>query len=647
MLKRNINNYLLIYLLRSILFSLLSFPQFINCDTCHADSPNINSPNFQNDCRYSVTKRDWFSCVTTTDSGNNKTYFLIDSDGNCKFSAYCKKYNAKVVHGTNECIESCATIHGDLKGKFIEYGDYCIYSEDNNNIFDKGDHYTNDDYDIIQNNGYKILKCNKVEQLIKIDNMDYYECFNGSLCVSNNKYFDYEDHECRDGCKSSKKEIGDTKQCVSSCNQGSYIYESVDGKKCLESCDINQYYYGEQKPLKCVNSCGEDYILISDNNLNNTCNKTCDGGLIYKIDNNKYCDKKNEGCPSGYHKLYSNYCLRQCKDSSALFKIETFLKGDICVEDCFQNDKHYKSKIHSSGDYQCVENCESEQYINNLECVGTCVGTGNNYHIDDQNKCLSQCPDGYYLYENICYEKCPYGNSQKLYASDSKTCVACTQDQGFYIEYDEDTNTENIIRRCYSKCPVDYLFHNSGSNICYSTKEFLNCREKNMTVGKVYSYFNVDDPYTCYPSCGATGAYQNEMEEFHCSKELDCDSYYYTTKINNNNVKICINEKALDNCYKLGKSYLRGKECVATCLETEFKVLPIEGGFFYPLESLGKCCLNKEGCGDAPFYCKCESNLLRRDCPYKRIKNKSTDTNQIISSSEGNCVMNCPQEYPY
>ena len=101
-----------------------------------------------------------------------------------------------------------------------------------------------------------------------------------------------------------------------------------------------------------------------------------------------------------YHKSYNNYCLKDCKDSSGLFKIETFLKDNICVEDCFQNGKYYKSKIPSSGDYKCVQNCESGQYINNLECVAQCPPTGNKYHIENKYECLSQCPDGYYSYEN-------------------------------------------------------------------------------------------------------------------------------------------------------------------------------------------------------------------------------------------------------
>jgi hypothetical protein len=210
--------------------------------------------------------------------------------------------------------------------------------------------------------------------------------------------------------------------------------------------------------------------------------------------------------------------------------------------------------------------------------------------------------------------------------------------QGFYTE--DDSNTENIIRRCYTKCPIDYLFHNHNENICYRTQQFLNCKEKHDGDVRVNSYFKVDDPYTCYPSCNETVSYLNEVEEFHCSKELDCSSYYYTS----NNVKICITGDPLKTCEKLGKMYLRGKECIANCEPNEYKVKPNKINDILGYKSLGKCCISTEGCGDNLFYCDCEGHLLREDCPYKRIKNKN---NPKISSSKGNCVMDCPPEYPY
>ena len=195
------------YLLRTILFSLFCFQQLIKCEVCPSERPDINSPNFGENCRFSVITNAWYTCITNSE--NSKAYFLINSDNICLFSSKCKSIivGGKVVRGTNECIVSCTSINDTLKANFIEYGEYCIYSANNENIFGK-DNYNKDfnDYDIIPNNGYKILKCNKVEKVTHIDDADYTECFDGSLCQTSVSYFDYETHKCLGNC-GTKKEI--------------------------------------------------------------------------------------------------------------------------------------------------------------------------------------------------------------------------------------------------------------------------------------------------------------------------------------------------------------------------------------------------------------------------------------------------------
>lgn len=99
--------------------------------------------------------------------------------------------------------------------------------------------------------------------MIFTENKKYVRCFDGSYCsqIENKNFYDYEDHVFLENC-GTKKRNGTTYQCITSCNQGQYIYESANGTTCLDSCGENQYYYGEQKPLKCVDNCGTDYILV-------------------------------------------------------------------------------------------------------------------------------------------------------------------------------------------------------------------------------------------------------------------------------------------------------------------------------------------------------------------------------------------------
>ena len=651
MSKRNINNYILLNFFPLILFSLYFLSQSIFCDTCPNYSEGLFSSDRTNDynsdsCVYSVKTMLSYTCINyPSQYGAGRKYFAITSDGRCIFSDSCKKIvnNLIFVYGTNECIESCAKINDTIKGDFIQYGEVCMHKSKKSELI--GTDIQNTDYELIPNNGYQILKCNKIDYSTIRDRMTFTKCILGKNCP--NTYYDSEQHKClteTQTCENfNKKKIQRSDdngkiECVTACIHGDYIYESLDQKQCLTSCGDNYYYDGNQKPLKCIEKC-EDDDFIDDNTKK--CIKACDNGKIFNISGTLHC-KNSASCTNPYKFKYSNSCLQSCKETITLFKKETFqINGNECTDNCFQySSTPYKSKIESD-DYKCVACNENNRFIYNLECIAQCPDEAK-YHIDDKNECLSKCPNGYYLKDNICYkDKCPDASP---YANDSNICVECNNiNEGYHIIYGSGSTT---LKRCFSKCPPDYLFHNNNDNICYSNKvsgeEYFNCfdRKEAETGSNLKPYFKVDDPYTCYPSCTETGDYKNELEKYHCSKEFDCSYYYYTI----NSVKTCIVEDYIKTCKNLGFLYLRGKECVPQCNEKEYRTLPVEINPIEGLRSLGKCCEQKEDCG-SKFYCNCENKLLRDTCSYKRIKNN--DPNNIISSSGGNCVMECPKEYPY
>ena len=669
MSKRNIYNSILINYLRFILFLSYLFSQSIFCQECSGGSysadPTISSElnNNNDDCRFSVVKKEWYKCINKIGYGDEKAYFAITKNDECFFVRDCGLIEGQVmgVYQTKECIESCAKIHDSLKGNFIQYGDFCIYSVNQGNDVTEIIGSDPSNYDLIQNNGYKILKCNKAEykDTSTYFGMTYTKCLKGTSCPGN--YYDYETHECVSEC-SGKKKIKRTEtepikyQCVSECNNNTaFYYTKTDDDECYDQCPDNTYYYnGTQRPIECIDSCDNDFIVVENHGQNsNICNKSCDIGKIYNnTDNKLYCTKGS--CPSGYTLTYSNACLNNCKQTIDLFKIETFQKqsSNECIDNCYHFDRSYKSKIND--EYKCDECNGENKFIYNLECVSSCPPEANYYYVNETNankkECVSKCPNGYYLQGTICHKgSCPPNSDNEIYANDSNVCVACnSESQGYHIYSDQ-----NTLKRCYSKCPADYLFHNINDNTCYSIKKtdgtiLPNCLERSneplvppspdIVINK---YFKIDDPYTCYPSCNDAGDYKYEVEEYHCSKEFNCPNYYYSI----GNVKKCIEEDHLETCKNLDYMYLRGRECVPQCYDNEYVALPVEGNIFIGLLSLGRCCPQKENCGNFKYYCKCEKNLLRNDCPYKRIKN--TDETNIISSTEGNCVMECPPEYPY
>ena len=61
-----------------------------------------------------------------------------------------------------------------------------------------------------------------------------------------------------------------------------YIYEYNNTWN--NSYHNEKYYYnGIKRPINWIDTC-PDYILINTTNNNTFCNKTCDGGIIYKVE---------------------------------------------------------------------------------------------------------------------------------------------------------------------------------------------------------------------------------------------------------------------------------------------------------------------------------------------------------------------------
>ena len=149
MSKRNMNNSILINFIRFILFSLYFFSQFISCQEC-TDSTGQSgiTPPPSNDCRFSVTKNQWYKCYTLSGYGSAKTFFFITSNDECYFTDNCKKISSNImgVLPTQECLVSCAKIDDSLKQYFIQYGDFCIYSVSGDNLFGQGTGSRSRDY---------------------------------------------------------------------------------------------------------------------------------------------------------------------------------------------------------------------------------------------------------------------------------------------------------------------------------------------------------------------------------------------------------------------------------------------------------------------------------------------------------------------
>ena len=151
----------------------------VNCDECDAcgQITNFNQINeiigldgCNKDCRFSVTNNNWFLCSGITDSSHK--YFFISENTECRTKETCRQNiddtqsEDKVVYPTNECIKSCSSIHNDIRFKFSQLGDFCLYNLNNEgeNIYRKPE--SEYEYSVI--NDLDILKCKDCINIIEI-----------------------------------------------------------------------------------------------------------------------------------------------------------------------------------------------------------------------------------------------------------------------------------------------------------------------------------------------------------------------------------------------------------------------------------------------------------------------------------------------
>ena len=200
-------------------------------------------------------------------------------------------------------------------------------------------------------------------------------------------------------------------RCIERCVNDNYFYRIAEFK-CSEKCESNEYglaYKGlkiceicEAPCLTCENSkntctqCLEPYFLLEQ-----SCVNSCPSGYI-EDRSTRFCSK----CPSGH--VYLNSTCFKCHESCHGCRGPTSDKCTSCaqgffllVNRCLSNcpDGYYSDKRN----YQCVS-CRKEcsKCKNDIICI--------------------ECQKDYFFYDQMCFEKCPistYQNDQDF------TCNSC------------------------------------------------------------------------------------------------------------------------------------------------------------------------------------------------------------------------------
>jgi hypothetical protein len=327
-------------------------------------------------------------------------------------------------------------------------------------------------------------------------------------------------------------------------------------------------------------------------------------------------------------------------------------KKKICSENC-QEDTG--KKYRNSNTLSCHSSCEETSYKFNLnnECVESCVSP-TPYHLYDTGTCVANCEGGYFLLRNesTCYNKPPNETEYKYFDVDNNEWNTCknpsiperpTYGEGYIYE-----------DKCYKSCnDINLLsdlsdisepknYHRINDNKCIK-----DC-ESNDDIYKYSKNDGEEKDYICYSSCkDIPGNYIYEFE-FNCYNSdisfLNTDNagnsqyYFYEESGIYKYFKIDDNEELIKVCSSRGLYYLKENQCVKDCPSEEYRELfsTNENG---KVISLGKC-LGINACVQTEYpFISNNQKICFKECPYKIIDNPG--------GNEENCVIQCPNNYPY
>ena len=250
--------------------------------------------------------------------------------------------------------------------------------------------------------------------------------------------------------------------------------------------------------------------------------------------------------------FYSSYSLKYLDlsnfDFSSTTIIESMFAETHSLEYIYMPYSKFKSDIvfewafgNTSPNLKiCVQEIETQQLfitqIQNFDCSDKCYHKIFKYDLKD-NICIEYCNQSEYKYEynNFCYQRCP--NETFVDDDNDFICLDKNEEDGYYFDKSND-----VFKKCYKTCQScnekgDEV--NNNCKICKSGFIFLN------------------DSINCFEKC-TYHYYFNELNNYTCTKDETCPSYYNKLIIEKNQ---CIEECNLDNTYKYEYNNICYQKC--------------------------------------------------------------------------------------
>ena len=234
---------------------------------------------------------------------------------------------------------------------------------------------------------------------------------------------------------------------------------------------------------ECSKGDGSSYLECDEERPNHC--KSCNEGYYLPFIDSPECGKCNEGCKECYQdpeNLQNSIC-KICEDGYNLFK-------GICIKDCEigKNEKCLECKTEEGKNDQCLK-CNDGYYLSEINKTICKKNEVENCKLGIESGIFicSNCSEGYYLKNNICYEACKLGKNEKCTSCNQtfefkENCETCNP--GFYLDVRINST------KCQS-CPMNYLSHFCTECDIISNKiKCTKCKE---------GFSLIND--TCYKNC--------------------------------------------------------------------------------------------------------------------------------------------------
>ena len=301
---------------------------------------------------------------------------------------------------------------------------------------------------------------------------------------------------------------------------------------------------------KCT-ECKEGFEVKNDFENDNNCYKICDFNYYYESNNEYKCTDDNN-CPTYLNKLIKE--KKRCVDNCIDFNLYEY--KNECLSDC-PNGTHIKNNI-------CLEDLNCEQ-----------KGKYYNY---DKTECIDNITSGYYCNDtdqmtiDKCHDNCK--TCEQKGTNENNLCKSCNIENGYYPKKDDSINS---FFNCFNEDTISDGYYLNTITEQYEPCE-QNCKKCNINrcieCKSEYDFKNdFPNDNNCYKKCTYNYYFNNSV--YYCTENNNCPEEYNLLIIDK---KRCIDDCSKDNEYKYQYDNNCTKNCPQNTETNEFFCEPCEGG---------------------------------------------------------------------